>query len=308
MPVPLSHSVSPTARARRAATVVACVLALPAGLPASAAADPLERGDRGGEVRKLQRMLGIGVDGVFGAGTERKVKSFQRRHDLATDGVVGSGTWRMLRRVREKRSARASRAGGDLSSSRRHATKILQRRLGIGVDGVFGPGTHRAVRRYQRRKGLTADGVVGPATWSALGISARRPVLKRGRGRSGGGSGRPVAVDRAIAAANRIARTPYRWGGGHGSFEDSAYDCSGSISYVLHAAGRLGRPRSSSGFMRYGEPGKGRWITIYAHGGHAFMVIDGRRFDTTGRWRSGSRWQPDMRSTSGYVVRHPRGL
>ena len=113
---------------------------------------------------------------------------------------------------------------------------------------------------------------------------------------------------RAIAGADRIARLPYRWGGGHGSFSDSAYDCSGSVSYVLHAAGRLTSPLDSSQLESYGLPGPGRFITIYANAGHAFMVIRGRRFDTSGQSQSGSRWSREMRSAAGYVVRHPRGL
>ena len=113
---------------------------------------------------------------------------------------------------------------------------------------------------------------------------------------------------RAIAAANRIAGLPYRYGGGHGSFDDSGYDCSGSVSYVLHAAGALGSPLDSSALMTYGAPGPGRWITVYANPGHAYMVIRGRRFDTTGRSQTGSRWQHDERSSAGYVVRHPPGL
>jgi hypothetical protein len=150
---------------------------------------------------------------------------------------------------------------------------------------------------------------VGPATWRALGVSGARPVLRRPRPRGGGGGGgMPLAVRRAIAAADRIAAKPYLWGGGHGRWRDRGYDCSGSVSYVLHAAGRLSAPRDSSGLMSYGRPGRGRWITVYSHPGHAFMVINGRRFDTTGRQTSGSRWQPTMRSTAGYVARHPPGL
>ena len=143
-------------------------------------------------------------------------------------------------------------------------------------------------------------------------LSGCHPVLKRTRLRGRGGAriagGAPVAVSRAIAAANRIASFPYRFGGGHRSFSDSGYDCSGSVSYVLHGAGRLGSPLDSSGLMSYGAPGPGRYITIYANPSHAYMIIRGRRYDTTGRAETGSRWQQVFRSTAGYVVRHPAGL
>jgi hypothetical protein len=101
---------------------------------------------------------------------------------------------------------------------------------------------------------------------------------------------------------------PYRYGGGHGSFHDSGYDCSGSVSFALHGGGLLRRPMDSGEFMNYGAPGRGRYITIYASPGHAFMVVRGRRFDTTGAVAAGTRWQDSMRSTAGYVVRHPSGL
>jgi hypothetical protein len=101
---------------------------------------------------------------------------------------------------------------------------------------------------------------------------------------------------------------PYKYGGGHGQWNDSGYDCSGSVSYALHGAGLLDSALTSGDFMSWGRAGRGRWITIYAAPGHVYMVVNGRRFDTTGRDASGSRWQNSGRSSSGYVIRHPAGL
>jgi hypothetical protein len=117
-----------------------------------------------------------------------------------------------------------------------------------------------------------------------------------------------VRVRRIIAAGNRIAGKPYKYGGGHGRWEDSGYDCSGSVSYALHGAGYLSSALTSGDFMRWGSPGRGRWVTIYASPGHVYMIVNGRRYDTTGRSESGTRWQASDRSSAGYTVRHPPGL
>jgi cell wall-associated NlpC family hydrolase len=114
-----------------------------------------------------------------------------------------------------------------------------------------------------------------------------------------------AGIQKMIAAGNRIARTPYIYGGGHGSFNSRGYDCSGSVSYVLHAAGLLRSPEDSTELESYGQPGPGRYVSIYANSGHAFMTIQGRRFDTVAQAQTGSRWSNHMVSTAGYVVRHP---
>jgi len=116
----------------------------------------------------------------------------------------------------------------------------------------------------------------------------------------------PAAVAAAIEAANSIATTPYVWGGGHGSFESSGYDCSGAVSFALNGGGFLSSPLDSTGLETWGEAGPGQWITVYANAGHAWMVIAGLAFDTVGG--PGPRWHPEpVSSTEGFIARHPPG-
>ena len=210
--------------------------------------------------------------------------------------------------------------------SRGHDVRVLQRWLTyLGqpthVDGVFGRGTRRSVRRYERSEHLRVDGRV--SRLEARGIRRRVRAARRSAratpppGRATlAADGRtaiapadaPEAVRDAIAAANRITRKPYRYGGGHRRFRSSGYDCSGSVSYALHGAGLLARPLASPGLMRWGRRGRGTWITVYANGGHAYAVIAGLRFDTSGRGERGPRWRPERRSSRRYVARHAEGL
>ena len=111
-----------------------------------------------------------------------------------------------------------------------------------------------------------------------------------------------------IAAGNRIAKKPYVFGGGHGKWNDVGYDCSGSVSYALHGAGLLAQSMPSGSFESWGDAGPGQWVTLFAKASHIYMVVAGIRFDTSGRSIAGTRWQADMRSSAGYVVRHPPGL
>jgi cell wall-associated NlpC family hydrolase len=153
-----------------------------------------------------------------------------------------------------------------------------------------GPASAGAVRR-----GATVTADVTKAR--ALGNGVAVPPLDA-----------PEEVKQIIEAGNVIARTPYLWGGGHGKWLDKGYDCSGSVSYALAAAGLLAGPADSSQLMGWGKPGKGKWITIYSNPGHVFMVVAGVRFDTSGNRVTGSRWQATMRGTGGFVARHPPGL
>lgn len=119
----------------------------------------------------------------------------------------------------------------------------------------------------------------------------------------------PTAVKRAIAAGNKLQRMPYKWGGGHARENDSGYDCSGTVSYVLREAGLLKGSMPSDAYFNYGKKGEGDWITVYCRSGHVFMTVAGLRLDTGGPGgRSGPRWKPETRAGSGHVMRHPAGL
>ena len=155
---------------------------------------------------------------------------------------------------------------------------------------------------------------------SAARAQAHATVATVPGGDSVGGNGTipipvgiPEVVQRVIAGANAIADFPYVYGGGHASFVSNSYDCSGSVSYALAAGSLLSAPETSGTLESWGEPGPGKWITIYANAGHVYMYVNvgGRwmRFDTVGR--SGpyaSRWQPEIRSNAGFVARHPPGF
>ncbi len=129
-------------------------------------------------------------------------------------------------------------------------------------------------------------------------------------GRAIAPAGAPALVKRVIAAANHIRLTPYIWGGGHGTWQDAGYDCSGAVSYALHGGRLLTSPLTSGSFETWGEAGRGRWISVYANAGHAYMVVAGLRFDTAGdESGTGPRWHPTVAAaaTGRYVVRHPVG-
>lgn len=170
------------------------------------------------------------------------------------------------------------------------------------------------IARLERAQAAAARAARAQATATReapRAISTRSAPAKSSGGGGSATSAAPSSADggvvsRVVSAANEIATTPYVWGGGHGG-ASGGYDCSGSVSYALAAGGLIDAPMASGGFMSYGEPGPGKRITIYANAGHMYMVVDGRRFDTSALSGGGTRWTSEMRSSAGFVARHPPG-
>ncbi len=226
-----------------------------------------------------------------------------------------------------------------------HDVRVLQdflTRAGYStpIVGTFGPQTEANVQRFERHYHLRANGVVNSQFVSKIraivanrdgtavvadstgGVSfAPAPLTSHstkpaattpgGRGKVVGGlavapAGAPPAIKAVIAAANKIAFKPYIYGGGHGSWNDRGYDCSGSVSYALHGGGLLSQTEDSGQLESYGSKGAGRWITIWANSGHVYMYVAGLRFDTGAQSSTGgSRWTAAAQSNAGYVERHP---
>ena len=222
------------------------------------------------------------------------------------------------------RALRQGSAGSDVRILQRYLTQVGLR---TEVDGQYGPRTARRVRSWERRSVRRVNGRVSRREARKLSSQVERGVkvfepapetlaapagetaTLDAEGHAIAPASAPQEVKDAIAAANRIVGKPYKYGGGHGRWNDSGYDCSGAMSYALHGAGLLDRPLTSGDFMSWGSRGKGSWITIYANSGHGFLVIAGLRFDTG--WNNagrGPRWSEEMRPTDGYTVRHPRSL
>lgn len=187
------------------------------------------------------------------------------------------------------------------------------------IDGQFGLATKRSVNAFKRAHGLWPNGIFQKMAWRVLqsavkAIEATVPLGGHARlnpdGTVSAPADAPAVVQEVIAAANRIAFKPYIYGGGHGRWNDSGYDCSGSVSYALHGAGLLSVTEDSGELESYGGAGVGRWITIYANAGHVYMRVAGLWFDTAAQTLANGedRWSTrNVSGLSGYVVRHPIG-
>jgi peptidoglycan hydrolase-like protein with peptidoglycan-binding domain len=204
-----------------------------------------------------------------------------------------------------------------------HDVKVLQdalTRLGrpVPLTGTFGPQTQRALRSWERSAKRRVNGRVDRRDLTLLRRAFDPAVIPppvlgatatiNADGTATPPAGAPQVVVDLFTAANRIATLPYRYGGGHRSFDDTAYDCSGSVGYALHGAGLLDHTVDSTMLESFGDAGPGTWITVYANADHTFMTVAGVRFDTSGQRTAGTRWQPAERTTKGFVVRHPTGL
>ena len=242
----------------------------------------LRVGTQGKDVRALQDALTrLGypavTDGAFGPATRTSVRMFERAAGLRIDGVLTQREVRKLKRV--------ARSGGSAGAV--------------------------SLRTTQTAGTTTATSNPTPPADQPTGQAAPPAPIAASVGANGlavAPAGAPAAIAAIIQAGNAIAHKPYRFGGGHQNWQDTGYDCSGSVSYALHGAGLLDTPLASYDFYNWGEAGPGQWVTIYAKDDHAYMVVAGLRFDTTASKGGGSRWTAAGRAPTGYVARHPAGL
>jgi len=257
---------------RRAAIAIAATLTLPLTVPVVADAQlgdkTLRKGDSGSEVKALQR-------GLNKAG-----------YKTDTDGEFGAHT---VKRVRAFEGNEQLRVDGKVTPSDAQKLESATERGENGEEELpTGGATPDKQEKAQTQPG--EKGSVGPDGFAVAPAGA------------------PPEVKEAIAAGNEIAKKPYRYGGGHAKLIDSGYDCSGSISYALRKPGIMKSTLASGAMTRFGKSGAGKWITLYANSGHAYMVIAGLRFDTSARKREGTRWSDTPRTTRGYTARHPEGF
>jgi peptidoglycan hydrolase-like protein with peptidoglycan-binding domain len=258
----------------------------------------LSVGMSGSDVLALQHdltALGFSTPttGRFTLQTEQRLKAFQRRYGLSVDGVAGPSSIGTLKRLLSAKlhitetavAAKELASGKDVVASKQSNLPLPAGDTGITGGVGLGPEASNAVEL----NATLVDGVAVPAP------------------------GTPLAIVTMLDAANKIAFDPYIYGGGHKSFNSRGYDCSGSVSYVLHAGDLLATPLDSEQFLKYGLAGKGNWITVYTNGPtHAYMEIAGLWFDTAAQTagNGNDRWSTTRIGEPGYgrfLPRHPSG-
>jgi peptidoglycan hydrolase-like protein with peptidoglycan-binding domain len=301
----------------------------------------LQQGMRGSDVRVLQQLLTRAgfhtpVTGNFGSATEHSVVAFERQWEIKANGIVSKSVANELRAVVQ---GAASNGGSSFAvtattvqptdapvlsqGSKGKWVSTLQSDLTFvgyptNVDGQFGSTTTQSVNAFKTAHGFTADGVMGTQAWAVLLQAVQQiesqPTAKARLNPDGtvtAPSSAPQVIQTMIAAANQIDTKPYCYAGGHGKWHDSCYDCSGSVSYVLHAAGMLSVSEDSTQLESFGTHGLGRWVTIWANAGHTYMEIAGLFFDTAAQSSNSlnDRWSKrNVENNSAFVVRHPTGL
>jgi peptidoglycan hydrolase-like protein with peptidoglycan-binding domain len=271
----------------------------------------LQLGMQGFDVTILQRDLGaldfkIPPTGVFNAPTEHELKIFQRRYHLTVDGVAGPTTIRTLKRLLSSKLhiTESALAAKDLANGVAVTATSSNEPLPAGDSGLSGGA---GLTSTTTGTTTTTTGTTGTDTTTTASSTVQDATLINGIAVPAPGT--PATIVRMLDAANSIAFDPYVYGGGHGSFTAAGYDCSGTVSYVLHAGNLLATPLDSEQFLQYGLPGAGNWITIYTNGPtHAYMEIAGLWFDTAAQTalNGNDRWSPVRIAEPGYGTFQPR--